>query len=376
MAVPTNSGFIVPTILAVVTRVRNDFNARIQGADAFLRKKTLRGIADSVGGQSFGLLLLAVRISNEIFPDLGSVVSIRRWMNMLGIVELVALAAEFDVDFTGTPTTPIPLGHTVVRSDGVIFETKSADVIGGGGTVTITVVAQVANAAGNTDAGTTLQLGTPIAGVDTACTVSSPLSNVVAGIDNEDINTSGRNRVLTKLGETPHGGNKSDYTVWVNEFIVANDVFVNAVPGNGTTDSALLGTVEVRFTVLDTSDPLNPVVRVPTSGEVASVLAGITDGDHAPITADVKVFELVDDLIDVTFTTLSPNTQAVQDAVTSSLRAMIEREGVPDGTIFLSQFIGAADAAVGENNHVMSVPAGDYVAGPNDFPKLGVVTFP
>ena len=97
---------------------------------------------------------------------------------------------------------------------------------------------------------------------------------------------------------------------------------------------------------------------------------------NRPVTATVDIIVLATSAVAVTLTTLTPNTAAVQAAVTASLTDLILREGAPGGTILLSKVNEAISTAAGEDNHVISVPAADLTFTTAQVPILGTVTFP
>jgi uncharacterized phage protein gp47/JayE len=95
-----------------------------------------------------------------------------------------------------------------------------------------------------------------------------------------------------------------------------------------------------------------------------------------PVTADSVVFAPTPQAVDVIFSELSPNTSAVQAAITEEVLAQIARDAEPGGTLRKSRLNEATSRAAGEGYHTMSVPAGDvtFAAGVIGIP--GTVTFP
>jgi uncharacterized phage protein gp47/JayE len=72
---------------------------------------------------------------------------------------------------------------------------------------------------------------------------------------------------------------------------------------------------------------------------------------------------------------LTPNTQAVKDAVTAELADLHRREAAP-GTIFLLSHIKEAiSIAAGETNHVLTVPSADITPATGAIPTLGTITW-
>ena len=72
---------------------------------------------------------------------------------------------------------------------------------------------------------------------------------------------------------------------------------------------------------------------------------------------------------------LTPNTQAVKDAVSASLKDMLRRESEPGGTIKISKIREAISVAAGETNYVMSTPSADVTVTGGAIATLGVITW-
>ncbi len=77
---------------------------------------------------------------------------------------------------------------------------------------------------------------------------------------------------------------------------------------------------------------------------------------------------------------LEPNTAAVQAAVTAEVDDLFERKARPgsaagDGKIPHSQIDEAVSLAEGEQDHAVTVPAGDIEPTHGQFPVRGTITF-
>jgi uncharacterized phage protein gp47/JayE len=381
------SGFIIPTLQAIRDRVVADINAAVAGADSRLRKTALRGLAVGLSGISWGLHKFGKNISNEVLPDCASDVGVERWQSILGLPDVQPVKSAGTFKFTGTDPTPIPSGTEIARNDGVAYVTTAPAVMGSStpGEVDVPCEAVIAGSDGDAVTGQTATLVVPIVGVDSVATVIAP--GIVGGVD-EETTEQLRIRVLERLADPPQGGSPADYREWVKESVPGTrEVYVE--PNTPT-----IGQVTVRFIVEPTDG--DPVNAIPTTAQVDAAqdfiggTVGASPYDFADAAAPVPT---IGDRIDVreisseatafTFSALSPNTQAVQDAVEEALKALMLQRGEPGGTITLDQWIGAIDAAPGEDSATLDPatgingsPPADVTYGADGFPSLGAVAFP
>jgi len=75
------------------------------------------------------------------------------------------------------------------------------------------------------------------------------------------------------------------------------------------------------------------------------------------------------------FTSLTPNSLAVQGAITAELRDLLRREATGGSTILLSQIRESISAANGEQDHVINLTE-NVIATPQQFPVLGDIQWP
>jgi uncharacterized phage protein gp47/JayE len=122
----------------------------------------------------------------------------------------------------------------------------------------------------------------------------------------------------------------------------------------------------VRF-VLD-----NEIDIIPSGAKVTEVQTYIDA--RAPVTADVLVVAPVAVNLSPSIT-LTPNTAAVQTAVTNELKAYLLRAAEPGATLLISQINEAISLAPGETNHVLTVPAADKTHTINQMPVIGTPVY-
>lgn len=348
-----------PTLAELVQRSETELATRL-GLGALLERSVLKVLARVWGGGLHGLYGYLEWVSRQVVPLTADAEVLDRWGQLFGLPRRAAARASGNVTFTGTSGVAVPLGTIVQRADGRRFTTTAGGTIAAG-TLTLAVEAELAGLAGNTAAATTLALAAPLAGVTAVVAATGGLVN---GLDAET-DQEYRDRLQAFVSARPQGGSAADYEAWAREIAGVTRVFVLE---NGLG----LGTVLVLFTVDD--DPAGPI---PSAGKVAEVQARLTDEtrrDSAPVCAQVTTQAPVAQAVPVTVQ-LTPNTLPVQEAVTDALEGMLRREGRPGGTIRREKFIEAIATAAGEQDHVLTVPAGDVVVGAASVPTLGVVTF-
>lgn len=343
-----------PTIKTIADRIQADISAKLQGLTQGLLRSVIAVLARAYAGAVHGLYGNLAWLAKQILPDTADAEILERHAAIRGLTRLAAQAATGNVTLTGNDGGFVPAGTELQRSDGVRFSTD-ADATIAAGTATAAVTAVDAAADGDTGAGAALTFVSPVADVDTTATVAA--GGLIGGGDSES-DEELRARLLQLWRDPPQGGSNADYVAWAREISGVSDVWV---AGEEMGD----GTVTVRF--------LQGGV-LPVAGEITAV------SDHIetkrPITAEVFVVAPIEVALDVTFTSLTPNTAAVQAAVQAELQDLTERERAPGVTILLSHIREAISRATGETDHVISAPAADVTHAAGEIPKLGTVTFP
>lgn len=293
------------------------------------------------------------------------------------IAELTRVAVDAIADFSATRLTNVV---TIANEDVGAVEPSVNGASSPGFTFTINVtgtddVAQLAlvtaNAdeagdIGNLDNGESVTLQSPIAGLSSTGTVSS---TVVEGED-EEADDSLLSRLLNRIQQPPDGGNANDYVQTAL-----------AVPGITRAWVAPLwlgiGTVGVTF-VEDNESNI-----IPDAAKVAEVETAIKE--FAPVTAEPFVFAPATATLNLTIK-ITPNTQAVRDAVLEELKDLIYRDAAPkgfqknveetyEGTILKSRIDEAISIAQGEEDHLLVSPVADFTVGNGEMAVLGTVTF-
>lgn len=351
--------FARPTLAELVARAESETASRL-GLGSLLDRSVLKVLARVWAGGLHGLYGYLDWVSRQVVPLTADAEVLERWADLFGLERRPAAGAAGTVTFAGTSGVAVPLGTVVQRVDGRRFITTAGGTIAAG-VLSLPVLAELAGLAGNTAAASSLALATPIAGV-TGATVDA--GGLVNGLDAET-DRELRDRLQELVSAPPQGGSVADYKAWAREVPGVTRVFVIE---NGLG----LGTVLVLFAVDD--DPGGPIPNPAKVQEVQDRLTDETRRDSAPVTAAVTTIPPVAQAIAITVA-LTPNTLPVQVAVEDALRGMLVREGAPGGTISHAKFVEAIATAAGEQDHVLTVPAGDVVVGATSLPVLGTVTF-
>lgn len=361
-----STGFARPTFTTLLERVRDDLNLRIPGSDSRVRRTLTYALAYVFAGLAHGLYGFLAWTAEQLLPDTGDEQTVETWRTLLGLAAITKAKATGSVKFTGTvAATLIPAGTVIVRADGVEYTTDANANLGAAPIeVVVAVTASVAAADGNADAGTLLDLASPIAGVTTTATVES--GGLTGGLDDEGVEAK-RVRVLERMAETPQGGASSDYVAWAKTVATVDEVWP---VGN----SPQPGDVTVRFSVVQDGAPSTVT---PGAGVVSAVQTAI-DAER-PITAIVTVVAPVGNPVPLTIH-LGTDTADIRTAVEGSLDAMFARSTVPGGTIRNSVIREAISAATGETWHTLSDVdglggLGDVVNASNEVAYRGTITW-
>lgn len=351
--------------------------ARLGIAVPTLRRWLLGTIGSSTADLlhlGFGYLDYAVR---QAFASTADRPYLERQGRELGIAPTSAAPAGGAVVFAGTAGTPIAAGVGVQTTDSsVAYTTQASGTIGGGGTVSIAVLATTPGVVGNQPAGATLNLSIALAGVNGTATVDT--GGLTGGLDVEGT-PAYRARVLARKQSPPQGGCATDYLAWAKTVPGVTRAWVYPLLRGP-------GTVDVTFTMDGRADPL------PLSGDIAAVQAAIggtrAPTGPAPVTADALVWGATAQPVPVTIQHLNPSNSTTQAAVQTQLAALIASAtpagaiigdgvsaGNAGGTLYLEQFSAAINGAVGVSSFDLVAPAADVIAATGCILQLGTVTF-
>jgi uncharacterized phage protein gp47/JayE len=346
--------FSRPTLPELVQRVYTDLSSK-SGIQSPLKKSILKAFAYAIAGTAHLLFGFLDFIYKQAFPTTCNEEVLIVWAYIYSIPRKQASFAERDVKFTGTDGSVIPALTILKKSDGTEYETQSEVTITLGEAL-VKVLCETAGTIGNIDTGLKLNLVSPVSGVNSQATVQA--TNQINGQDQEEIEL-WRGRILSRIKEPPHGGNQADYEAWALEIPGVTRAWIYpSYLGIGTVGLSFVNDAEADI--------------FPTAAKVTEVQNAIDK--LRPVTADLTVFAPVKHEISFDIQ-ISPNTTDVRTAIENQLRALLKREGVPGGKIFISHVREAISLAPGEFNHVLISPVTDIVSPQGNLPVVGLVTF-
>jgi uncharacterized phage protein gp47/JayE len=402
-----------PTLSELIDRIQEDFVSRLTLAGAVLRRSVVYVLSRVIAGAAHMLHGHLDYLSRQLFPDQSDEVYLLRQGGLFGIDRNSPEFATGNVIFWGTNGTAIPISTVLVRSDaatfevdaevtiatltawagataytvgqlrrngGIIYQCITAGTSAGSGGPTGTdaditdntvhwshiatgtaavigaVTATEADEDGNCDSGTSLTFESPVASVNSTCTVD--YDGLSGGTDEEDIEDY-RERVIERMRSAPHGGSSADYVAWAKEVSGVTRAWVYP-------QELGVGTVTVRF-VRDDDDDL-----IPSAGEVTTVQDYIDE--LRPVTADVTVAAPVSVALDFEIE-LTPDTSDIRAAVEAELEDFLARVAEPGEDLLLSQISTAIGNAEGVVDFVLTDPAADVTHSTGQLATMGTVTW-
>ncbi|MCM8595125.1 baseplate J/gp47 family protein [Accumulibacter sp.] len=271
-------------------------------------------------------------IVRQILPDTADTDFLERHASLRGLSRKAATAASGTITFSGVAGSAVPIGTEAKTAGLVAYVTTAADVIGGGGTVTVAAQAEQTGTAGNQTAATALTLTSAPPGVLSSASIATMSGGTDLETDAELLA-----RLLFVLRNPPCGGAAHDYYTWAMacDGVTAAYVYPNR-RGLGTTDVVIMtsggipgaGLIATVQAAIDLVRPVQAdfLVLAPTAVPVA-VAASLTLAAGA-VTATVRAS--IDAALTAYFASLSPG----DTAYLSRIRAIVsDTSGVVDFTM-------------------------------------------
>lgn len=206
-----DSQFSRPELPQLIATIRSDLLTRFE-QDVVLRRMDAEVYARVQAAAVHTLYGYLDYLARNMLPDLCD----EDWLYRHGRIkrcprkDAVSAAGFIRWDgISGTPT--LPAGTQIQRDDQATYTTTET-VKATGGLLRVPVTADVAGAAGNTDDGTALRLGTPVSGIPS----TGYADTLTGGVDVEDREI-WRARVLERYYWIPQGGADPDYVIWAKE---------------------------------------------------------------------------------------------------------------------------------------------------------------
>ncbi len=346
--------FDTPTLPQLVQRADADLTAK--SVDA-LRRSDQVVLARVHAGATSGLHGHIKWGADQILPDSCDEDMLLRLARLrLKTPRGEATASTGPVLLTGQVPAVIDAGTILQTKDGRRYAVVAA-VVFAGVQATVTVTAVDPGKLGDVAAGESMELISPVLGVDAAGVVGA--GGIVGGTDQESIESL-RSRVIRSYRVVPQGGASDDYVTWALD------------AGLGITRAWCIrnymgpGTVGL-FVVRDTD--ANPI---PAQVVLDQVKASIES--TRPVTAELYVLAPVAKAIAYQIKAI-PDTTQIRAAIEDALRDLLKREGDLGVTVILTHQSGAISQSPGENDHQLVAPAANVVLAPNEIPTFGGIAW-
>jgi uncharacterized phage protein gp47/JayE len=285
----------VPGVAQIRDQIIADIESKIGQTIPAMPKAFFRVLATAFAGVLSLLYRFGAWIYDQIFPQTAGIEALLRIGAQYGIVRTPAVAARLTALATGEAGTIIPVG-TLWQFSGLVYSQLASEEITESGDTEITIQALTAGADTNRTEDDEVALVAPIAGVDREAVI---ISTVITGEDEETIEAY-RSRILFRLARRPQGGSAADYVTWALEVAGVVKAFAfRTAPGE----------VTVYPLVALTGD------RIPDVTKLGEIEAYLQDTARRPLCADVYAAAMTERVIDITVTTLQPQTVALQQAI-------------------------------------------------------------
>lgn len=348
-----------PSLQQVFSRIQADIESRLVGSNPRLRRSLLAILAKMEAGVAHGLYGDLDWLSKNLLPDTTDPDILFEWADIFGVPRLDAAAASGAVTFTGTNGSVVAAGALLVGANGIDYELQ-ADATIASGTATGSVIATTSGSAGNLSTGAALTLQSPVAGVTSAASANAP--GITGGADVETIDAWGE-RIRDRIREQPQGGAARDYSRWAREAHPAVTTVWIHPQANGA------GTVTVYFMTYGAT-----ANGIPDPSVVAAVDAYIQE--QRPVTAVVSVLAPLAQPLNITLSSLTPNTQAVRDEIAAEINSLVRRTAAPGVSMPVSHINEAISRADDETDHVLASPVANVAVAAGYILVPGTITWP
>lgn len=329
--------FTRPTLTELRDAASTDITTSgLPNADGLLRMSVLRVLAWVQAGLAHLHYGYLDWIAHQSVPFTADDEYLEAWSAIVGVGRNPATAATGSATFTGTPTTPIPSGTLISRSDGYTYATTASGAIGGGGSVTVPIVAwstalgvPATGSSGNAVDASPLTIASPISGI----TSLGVAETAITGGAEAESDDSLRDRMLAAFANPAHGGSAADYVAWARDVSGITRAWCSRV-GAGA------GTVVV-YVMLDIAQAAFNGFPQGTNGVATAEprIAPTATGDQLavanavfplqPVTALVYVYAPAAQPLNFSIVGLTPDTAPIRADIAVALKDLLVRKGSP-----------------------------------------------
>jgi uncharacterized phage protein gp47/JayE len=368
--------FVRPGLSELIRQSLTDL-AQAMGLQAVLRWRPEYAMGKAVAGLVNGLYGYLDWIAKQAVPGTSTGEYRADWAALKGVFPKEATFASGTATFPGVEGMSLPTGTEVRLADGsATYLVTAGATAGPDGMVSVPMTATTSGPGGNVAAGTTLVLGTAVAGISSAGVADGPLTGGAAAedVDSDEFLT----RMLLAYAEPAQGGAAGDYAVWALQVPGVTRAWVSP---NGMGP----GTVVVRF-MMDAANADDDGFPQGTDGvatdeprDTAATGDQLALANHIfplrPVTALVYAAAPTPYGITVTIDDMQGDTPEIRAAVQASLVAMFRLRGTPGGTIYPSEIAAAIDAASGVERFTLAFPTTAITAPDGALPVLGALSW-
>jgi len=358
-----------PTLSELLARTRGDLAGKVTNSYAYLRGSLEWALGGVVGGAASLLYGAIEQLYRNILADRSTAKWLERNAAVFGLFRLPAEPGSGDVEFTWTAGgSTIANGTVLTDAAGNEYEVDGAIADPGGpypDTAIGSVDALYTGVASNLDAGTTLTITTPIAGISSTATVDSDFSGGSDVETDDDL----RERLLDRMQNTSQGSAEADYRQWAQSVSGVDEVWV-----------------------VQEVDTLPEILVIYTGSPLAATVQAAIDA-KAPVCAEPVAASVDNDAtyrytVDMTITglTVLPGyvLAEVKTAIGAAIESLFASEGGPGETVYNSQLRAAIQNTEGVNYYsltALSDPSGplattdNLTAGTTTVHYLGTITW-
>lgn len=356
--------FSRPTLERLIARAQADVEALLENGASRVRRSLEWVMSRVMGGLAYGLHGHIDYVSKQIIPDTAEDEFLVRWASVWGLERNSPTAATFEILVSGTEATVMPAGTVWSAPNGQTYATLAEAIMPGEGEASVEVEAVETGTAGNVEAGTTLSIVSPIAGITSSAVVNGS-GLVGGGADIESIEAL-RARLLARIQTPPSGGGPGDYVDWALE--------VDGITRAWELPNQMGPGTVVVLIVQDTfdEDGFFAATVFPVGADVTEVQTYI-DG-LAPVTVDVTVQAPLEQELNPSIS-ITPDTAAVRESVEQHLNDLLLRRTEPGGTVLLSEINEAISLASGETDHTLVSPVANVTTAATEILTLGTITW-
>lgn len=338
----------------ILEDIKTEFTGELEATrqvPVYLKYMVMKVIATAVAFVAHALYGRVEYVSRQLNSTTADEKHLKEDGQERGVAYKYATYAKLSITVTGNGT--ITLEDYLLYGD-IKFKPDAETVVVASANINFT--AQASGTGGNALTGEVLTWEQPISGIDPTATVQSVLNNATDDENIEDY----RRRILEDKRVTSSGGNIEDFKNWALE--VAGNAKAWCYPHRLEPGGISIG--------ISTSD------GAPSQQQLDDTRNYIMTKMPANIHPDL--FEVIAQpiqIINFTIANLSPDIQAVRDAVEAELADYILQNANPGATLTLSQIGEAISLAEGEISHTLIEPTADITLPSDTLPEFGVITW-